>query len=151
VREPVSNLIVLYDGVCALCNRGVRFLLKRDRHDHFRFASLQSDFASALLRRHGVDVRRLDSVYIVADYGHPNESLLARADAVFDLMRGIGGAWNAVGLLKKILPKCVRDRCYDLIAHHRYRFCGQYESCSLPEERHRHKFLDGRLGEQRHL
>jgi predicted DCC family thiol-disulfide oxidoreductase YuxK len=146
VREPVSKPIVLYDGVCGFCNRGVQFLLKRDRHDHLRFASLQSDFAIALLRRHGVDARRLDTIYVVADYGHASESLLARADAVFDLMREIGGIWHMVRLLK-IVPKWALDRCYDQIARHRYRFFGKHESCSLPEERHRHKFIDGRVGE----
>jgi predicted DCC family thiol-disulfide oxidoreductase YuxK len=146
VREPVSNPIVLYDGVCGFCNRGVQFLLKRDRHDHLRFASLQSDFAIALLRRHGLDAGQLDTIYVVADYGHPNESLRARADAVFDLMREIGGVWKMVRLLR-IAPKWARDRCYDLIARHRYRFFGKYESCSLPEERHRHKFLDEQVRE----
>ena len=141
MREPVSNPIVLYDGVCALCNRGVQFLLKRDRHDHLRFASLQSDFAIALLRRHGVDAKRLDTIYVVANFGHASENLLARTDAVFDLGREIGGVLNLVRLLK-ILPKSARDRCYELIARHRYRFFGKYESCSLPEERHRHRFLD---------
>src|ERR1700687_4021423 len=111
MREPVSNPIILYDGVCVFCNRGVQFLLKRDRHDRLRFASLQSDFAIALLRRHGVDARRLETIYVVADYGHAGENVLARADAVFDLTREIGGIWNMVRLLK-IVPKWARDRCY---------------------------------------
>ena len=55
MRESTSNAIVLYDGVCGLCNHAVQFLVKRDRHDRLRFASLQSDFAAALLKRHGVD------------------------------------------------------------------------------------------------
>jgi len=140
VRENVSSPIVLYDGVCGFCNRGVRFLLKRDRHDHFRFASLQSDFADALLKRHGVDATRLDTIYVVADYGNPNENLLARADAVVFLGRGIGGVWNVVGLLN-ILPKWARDRAYNLVARHRYRFFGKHESCPMPDERDRPKFL----------
>jgi predicted DCC family thiol-disulfide oxidoreductase YuxK len=140
VRETVSNPIVLYDGVCGFCNRGVRFLLKRDRQDHLRFASLQSDFAGALLTRHGVDATRLDTIYVVADYGHPGENLLARADAVVFLGRGIGGVWNVVRLLN-ILPKWARDRAYNLVARHRYRFFGKHESCPPPDERDKHKFL----------
>ena len=61
--ETESKAIVLYDGVCGLCNRAVQFLLKRDHHDRLRFASLQSDFAAALLRQHGVDHEDLDTVY----------------------------------------------------------------------------------------
>ena len=140
MRETVSNPIVLYDGVCGLCNRGVRFLLKRDRHDRLRFASLQSDFARVLLRRHGVDANLLDTLYVVTDYGQLSENLLARADAIFFLARGIGGVWNVVRLLE-ILPRWARDRAYNLVARHRYRFFGKYESCPLMDRRHRHKFL----------
>ena len=147
MREPVSNPIVLYDGVCAFCNRGVQFLLKRDRHDHLRFASLQSDFAIAVLGRHGVDAQELDTVYVVANYGHADESLLARADAVFELMKEIGGAWNIARLPKKLLPKWAQDRIYDMVARHRYRVFGKYEACPMPEEWHRHKFLDLSVGD----
>jgi predicted DCC family thiol-disulfide oxidoreductase YuxK len=140
VREPVSHPIVLYDGVCGLCDRGVQFLLKRDRQDHLRFASLQSGFAAALLGKHGIDSRELDTVYVVVDYGLATESLLERADAVLFLGRRIGGVWNVVRLLQ-ILPRWARDRSYNLVARHRYRVFGKYESCRLLDERQRHKFL----------
>src|ERR1051325_2698185 len=65
ITEPKA--IVLYDGVCGLCNRAVQFLLKRDRHDRFRFAALQSDFAASLLQRHGIDPTKLDTVYAVVN------------------------------------------------------------------------------------
>ncbi|MEP6707065.1 MAG: DUF393 domain-containing protein [Pyrinomonadaceae bacterium] len=71
-----SNPIVLYDGVCGLCNRLNQFLLKRDTHDRFRFASLQSDLAASLLKRHGADSQDLDTVYVVLGYGEPGEHLL---------------------------------------------------------------------------
>jgi len=140
VREPVSNPIVLYDGVCGLCDRSVQFLLKRDRQDHLRFASLQSGFAAALLRKHGVDSRALDTIYVVVDYELATESLLARADAVLFLGREIGGVWNLLSLLK-ILPGWAGDRAYNLVARHRYRFFGKDGSCPLWDERDRHKFL----------
>lgn len=140
MREPLSNPIVLYDGVCGLCNSCVQFLLKRDHHDRLRFASLQSGFASALLRKHGIDSRELNTMYVVVDYGLATESLLSRADAVLFLGQGFGGVWNVARLLR-ILPKWAGDRSYNLIARHRYRFFGKYESCPLLDERHRHKFL----------
>jgi predicted DCC family thiol-disulfide oxidoreductase YuxK len=146
VRESVSNPIVLYDGVCGLCNRGVQFLLKRDRHDYLRYASLQSDFAAGLLKRHHVDVLELDTVYVVLEHRQANETLLARADAVAYLMRVIGGVWNVVRLVK-LLPKWAQDRIYDLVARYRYRFFGKYETCPLPEERHRRRFLDLSVGD----
>ena len=81
MREPESKAIVLYDGVCGLCNRAVQFLLKRDRRDRLQFASLQSDLAAKVLSRHGIDPKGLDTVYAVLNYGEPNETLLAKGDA----------------------------------------------------------------------
>jgi predicted DCC family thiol-disulfide oxidoreductase YuxK len=141
VLEPLSNPIVFYDGVCGLCNRLVQFLLKRDRHDHWRFASLQSEFAAALLKRHGLDSRDLDTVYLVLDYKQSNERVLARSDAIIYLLRQLGGVWS-IASLGRVLPKWVRDGIYKIIAGNRYRFFGKYESCLLPQEQHRHKFLD---------
>jgi predicted DCC family thiol-disulfide oxidoreductase YuxK len=87
-----------------------------------------------------VDSTRLDTIYVVADYGHPSENLLARADAIAFLGRGIGGVWNVAKLLN-ILPKWAGNRAYNLVARHRYSFFGKHESCPLPDERDRQKFL----------
>jgi predicted DCC family thiol-disulfide oxidoreductase YuxK len=141
VLEPLSNPIVFYDGVCGLCNRLVQFLLKRDRHDRLRFASLQSEFAASLLKRHGLDSRDLDTVYLVLDYKQSSERVLARSDAILYLLRQLGGVWSIAGL-GRVLPKWVRDGIYKIIAGNRYRVFGKYESCLLPQEQHRHKFLD---------
>jgi predicted DCC family thiol-disulfide oxidoreductase YuxK len=141
VLEPLSSPIVFYDGVCGLCNRLVQFLLKRDRHDRLRFASLQSEFASSLLKRHGLDSRDLDTVYLVLDYKQSSERVLARSDAILYLLRQLGGVWGIAGL-GRVLPKWVRDGIYKIIAGNRYRVFGKYDNCLLPEEEHRHKFLD---------
>ena len=137
----MSNPIVLYDGVCGLCNRMTQFLLKRDRNDRLRFASLQSEFAAAILKRHGRDAQDLDTVYVVQDYGEPNERLLARSDAILSLPQELGGIWSLGGLLK-VLPRFLRDSIYRLVARNRYRVFGKYESCMMPEPRYRRKFVD---------
>ncbi len=133
--------IVLYDGVCGLCNRLNQFLLKRDTHDRFRFASLQGKFAQDLLRRHGADARDLDTVYVAIDYGQPNERLLARSDAILHVLAQLDGIWKwaRVG---QVLPKVLRDGIYKVVAQNRYRVFGKHESCLLPEPKHREKFLD---------
>lgn len=136
-----SNPIVLYDGVCGLCNHLVQFLLKRDTHDRFRFASLQSEFANNLLRRHGADPHDLDTVYVVKDYGEPDQSLLARSDAVLYMLAQLGGVWKLAGV-GRVLPKAFRDAVYKIVARNRYRVFGKHESCMLPEPKHRQKFLD---------
>lgn len=136
-----SNTIVLYDGVCGLCNRLNQFLLKRDLGDRFRFASLQSNFADALLKRYGIAALDLDTVYVVADAGKPSERLLARSDAIIYALRQLGGSWTIVGLAR-MLPKPLRDGIYKLVARNRYRVFGKFEACLMPEERFKHKFLD---------
>ena len=137
----MANPIVLYDGFCGLCNRLNQFLLKRDVHDRIRFASLQSDFAAQVLRRHGADPNDLDTVYIVEDYETSGERLLARSDAILHVVPQLGGFWK-VATLGKILPRPFRDLIYRLVARNRYRVFGKYETCLLPEPQHRRKFLD---------
>lgn len=142
MSESASHPIVLYDGVCGLCNRAVQFLLKRDRHDRFRFAALQSDFAANLLQRHGIDSTNLDTVYAVVDHGTPDEKLLAKGDAFLFFAKVLGGVWS-LARLGCIVPRVVRNWLYDFVAAHRYRVFGRAESCMMPDPAHRHKFLEG--------
>src|SRR5215467_984143 len=125
-----SEVIVLYDGVCGHCNRAVRFLVKRDRHDRLRFASLQSDFAGKLLLSHGLDPANIDTVYAVINYKQADERLLTKADAALFIGGMLGGAWKVVRV-GKIIPRSIRNRLYDLVARHRYRISGKAESCRL--------------------
>jgi predicted DCC family thiol-disulfide oxidoreductase YuxK len=134
-----ANPVILYDGVCGLCNRLVRFVLKRDTHAHFRFASLQSVYAARILHLHDLDPQDLDTVYVVQESG---ERPAARSDAVISILRELGGFWTAIAVALRILPKPLRDWGYGVVARRRYRIFGKYESCPLPEERYRDRFLD---------
>ena len=138
---PDPNPVVLYDGVCGLCNRLVQFLLKRDKRDRFRFASLQSEFAQRLMTRHGVDPHDLDTVYVVKDHDQGNETLLARSDAILYMLTELGGIWS-LAEAGRLLPRGFRDAVYKIVARNRYRVFGKHESCMLPEPKHRAKFLD---------
>lgn len=140
MSEDHSNPIILYDGVCGLCNRLNQFLLKRDKTDRLRFASLQSDFARDLLTRHGLDASDLDTVYVVVDHGKANERVLARSDAVLHALGELGGPWN-ITRLARVLPRFIRDTAYKVVALNRYRVFGKYEICMMPEERFKHKFV----------
>ena len=133
--------LVLYDGVCGLCNGLNQFLLKRDAHDRFRFASLQSDFAASLLKRYEISNVDLNTVCVVADYGQPDQRLLARSDAILHVIRQLGGVWEFLSI-GRVLPKSFRDGIYKLVARNRYRFFGKYDVCLMPEERYRKNFLD---------
>jgi predicted DCC family thiol-disulfide oxidoreductase YuxK len=137
-----SNPIVLYDGVCALCNRVVQFILKHDSLDRFRFASLQSDFAAQVLRRHGASPDNLDTMYVVIDFGLREERIVSRSEAAITVLRERGGGWSAVSLVLRAFPLWLRNWGYNLVARYRYRTFGKYGSCPIPSVKDRHKFLD---------
>ena len=134
--------IILYDGVCGLCNRLVKFVLKRDQEDRFRFAKLQSNFARELLQQHHCDPNDIDTFFLALDYGQPNQRLLSRNDASAAVLEELGGIWRVWGRLIKLFPRHVRDWQYNLIARNRYRLFGRYESCPIPDPTVQHKFLD---------
>ena len=140
--ELAGKTIVLYDGVCGLCNRLVQFLLRHDRYDRFRFAPLQNEFAASLLNRHGIDAADLDSVSIVADYGLEAEKAFAKSDAVLRALWELGGLWRT-GEIGRIVPRTVRDWLYDGVARRRYAMFGKYETCPMPRPEDRGKFIDG--------
>jgi predicted DCC family thiol-disulfide oxidoreductase YuxK len=135
-----AHVLVLYDGICALCNRVVRFLLKHDRKDIFRFAPLQSRLAEEVLARHRLTSTALDTVYLIEHYGRAHERVLSKSDAALHAARLLGGIWRAASLFR-ILPCPVRDFFYDLVAGSRYRVFGKYETCPLPDAKERARFL----------
>jgi predicted DCC family thiol-disulfide oxidoreductase YuxK len=137
-----ANPIILYDGVCGLCNWLVQFVLKRDAHDRIRFASLQGSFAANILARYQADRSNFDTMYTVLNYGQAGEKLAERSDAAIAIFFELGGGWRTLGRGLRVLPKGLRDWVYRRIAQNRYRIFGKYEQCLLPEERYRHKFLD---------
>ena len=137
-----SNPIILYDGVCGLCNGLVKFLLKHDKDGRLRFASLQSDFAGKVLRRHGFDSKDLDTVHVVENYDQPYEHVLQRSDAILRAGRELGGVWGTSSSIAKVVPRAVRDLVYRLVATNRYRVFGKYDTCMLPDPSQRSRFLD---------
>jgi len=142
MEGAVSNPIILYDGVCGLCNRLVQFVLKRDQRNRFRFASLQSPLAAQILQRFGANPADLDTVYVVLARGRPDEQLEARSDAVIVILRELGGVWGLLSSVLRALPRGFRDWGYNLVARYRYRVFGKFDSCPLPKAKDKPKFLD---------
>jgi glycolate oxidase FAD binding subunit len=136
-----SYVIVLYDGVCGLCNRLVQFLLRRDRSNQFRFASLQSQFAREALVRHGIDSADLNTVYLIVAYRSAHERLLQKSEAIAELAASVGGVWK-LGDMLRVLPRSLADALYDFVARRRYQIFGKYKTCPLPGPGDREKFLD---------
>ena|SRR5215207_3825566 len=137
-----QNPVILYDGVCGLCNRLVQFFLRHDKHGRLRFASLQSDFADTVLRRHGIDSKDLDTFHLVENYDRPEERVFQRSDAVLGVGRELGGGWAVLAAMAKVFPGSLRDLLYRFIARNRYRVFGKYETCMLPDPKQRSRFLD---------
>jgi predicted DCC family thiol-disulfide oxidoreductase YuxK len=141
-HEPMTHPILLYDGVCGLCNRLNQFVLRRDPTGIFRFASLQSALAARILARHGADAADLDTVYVVVNPEQPDEYLLARSDAVIFVLKQLGTFWGLMGFVLQFEPRFLRDWGYRVVARNRYRFFGQSETCFLPSPENRDRFLD---------
>ena len=134
--------ILLYDGVCGLCNRFVQFILRRDHNAIFRFAWLQSAVASRILARHGANPTDLDTVYVVINHELRDEYLLSRSDAVVFVLKQFGGPWRPAASLLQLVPKFLRDPAYNAVARHRYRIFGRSDVCTLPRDADHTRFLD---------
>ena len=138
----MSHPIILYDGVCGLCNRLNQFVLRHDPDGVFRFASLQSGLAARILPRHGANAGDLNTVYVVVDRDLPSERLLSRSDAIAFILRELGGVWKLLGVGGGFVPGFVRDWAYGVVARNRYRVFGKFETCMLPSAENRDRFLD---------
>jgi len=108
----------------------------------FRFAPLQSELAARTLARHGADPTVLDTFYVVVGSELANEVLLGRSDAVHFVLGELGGMWRVCAVALRALPRPVRDWAYAVVARNRYRMFGKYETCPLPSEDTRARFLD---------
>ncbi len=143
-RTPIPPALMLYDGLCGFCNWSVGWVIKRDRHDRFRFAPQQSALAETVLARHGVDqpaTLAANTVYLVLGYDLPGEQLLYRSDVTVQVLRLLGGGWELLGRLLGAVPRFLRDVVYALVARIRYRIAGRYTSCPVPSVAERAKFL----------
>lgn len=133
--------LILYDGVCGLCNRLNRFVLPRDRDGAFRFASLQSAYGRRFLGRFGRDAADLNTFYVIENFESDGATLLEKTYAAFFVLKVIGGLWRVLTVLR-VLPLRLLNWGYDLIARSRYRVFGRYESCPLPRAEYKDRFIE---------
>lgn len=131
---------MLFDGVCVLCDRSMRFLLRIDRHQRLSFAPLQGETARAVLGRHPELSSELVTVIYVRALGQANERAYERSDAAIAILRDVGGPWR-MATAAQILPRVLRDALYDWIANHRYNWFGKLDACRLPDEESSERFL----------
>ncbi len=135
MHDPAAPVIV-FDGVCALCSRWVRFLLRFDRTDRYRFAAMQGVHGRHLLAAHGLDPDDPLSFLLVE-----NGKAHTDTDAIMRVLAGLGGPWK-LAMLARVLPRPLRDRAYRGLARNRYRWFGRHEACYLPTPAQAARFLE---------
>ena len=140
-QGPAGPHLVLYDGVCGLCNRLVQFLLEHDREGEFALASLQSGVGRSMVERFGGDPDELTSFYVITNYRDPHARLLSRSRAALFVAGEIGWPWRAAGVFR-VLPTPILNVAYDLVARYRYRVFGRFDQCPVPRPEDRRRFLD---------
>jgi predicted DCC family thiol-disulfide oxidoreductase YuxK len=135
-----GRALLLYDGVCALCNGLVQFLIKRDKVDRFRFAPLQSSLGREVLARFGF-LTFPDGVMLLTDALIPSEQLYGRSDAVAAALQLLGAPWRLAGRVLGLVPRPLRDWGYGIVARFRYRLFGRYDTCPIPPPELRGRLL----------
>jgi predicted DCC family thiol-disulfide oxidoreductase YuxK len=133
--------LLLYDGVCGLCNRGVGQILPRDPKGLFHFASLQSELGRSLLLRHSRNPDVLDTIYVFVAYKSESPRILSRARAALFVIGRLESPWRFLKIFE-VLPTFILDAVYSLIARNRYRLYGKYDTCLRPDANYAGRFLD---------
>lgn len=126
--------IILFDGVCNLCNKTVQFILKHDHKEYFLFASLQSEIGQSLLKQHGLP-SDLNSVVLIE-----GDQTYTESDVPLQICKRLPKLWKLL-FIGKLIPPPVRNSLYRLIAKKRYSWWGQSESCMIPAPQLKKRFL----------
>ncbi len=125
-RVNTEPQIILFDGICVLCNGFVDFVIRRDPNKHFRFGTLQSEIGQATLKKHGLATSDFDTVLLVE-----GDRVWTKSNAALRVLRQLSGAWPLTYAFI-IVPRIVRDGVYSLIGNNRYRIFGKSSSCRVP-------------------
>jgi predicted DCC family thiol-disulfide oxidoreductase YuxK len=138
--EIEGRALLLYDGVCALCNGVVQFFLKHDMLEKLRYAPLQSHLGREMLAHFRIDTLP-DGVVLVTDALTPRERLYHRSDAVGRALQLLPGGWRLFGKSLIHIPRRLREFAYGFVARMRYRFFGRYATCPVPPSSQRSRVL----------
>lgn len=133
--SPANKAIILFDGVCNFCNSTVNRIIRNDKNDHFRFVALQSEAGKKLLEKHQINTINTDSIILIQE-----NKIYFRSRATLEICRKLRGLYPLLyGFI--IIPAFIRDAVYNLVARNRYKWFGKKESCMVPTEEMRKKFI----------
>ena len=131
-----SKQIILFDGVCNLCNNAVQFVIKRDKKDVFRYAALQSEVGQQLTKERGIDTATVDSIILI----DPGTAYYTKSTAALEIGKELKG-YRTISSILMGIPSKLRDIVYDFIAKNRYKWYGRKDQCMVPTPELQSKFL----------
>lgn len=137
MSDAPNRPLILFDGVCNLCNSAVNFIIDRDPRAELTFAPLQSPAGKMMLARFGLADDALDSIVLVE-----NSKCFTRSAAALRIARHLKGLWPILYVFI-LIPRPLRDLIYDWIARNRYRWFGRRDACRLPGPEIADRFVDG--------
>ncbi|MEZ8002251.1 MAG: thiol-disulfide oxidoreductase DCC family protein [Patiriisocius sp.] len=135
MNKQSTHSIILFDGVCNLCNGAVNFVINRDPGNVFKFTPLQEKQGVLLLKKHAIDAKMLDSIVLIE-----NGNVYIKSSAALRIAKKMSNLWPLFFALL-IIPRFMRDGVYDFIAKNRYKWFGKKEQCMIPTPGLREKFL----------
>ena len=133
---PRDKKIILFDGVCNLCDGMVQYVIKHDKKDIFRFAALQSEIGQQVLNYTGINAKNIDSIVLY----EPGKAYFYKSSAAIEIAKELGGVFTIAGIFR-IIPKALRNMIYDYVAKNRYKWYGQKQECMIPTPELKAKFL----------
>ena len=133
---PINKKIILFDGVCNLCEASIQFVIKNDKKDVFRFVALKSELGQKIIRHIGIQDKNIDSIILY----YPGVAYYYKSSAALQIANELGGFFH-FGTFFKIIPTGLRNVLYDFVAKNRYQWYGKKESCVIPTAELKAKFL----------
>ena len=134
---PKCKKIILFDGVCNLCEASVQFVIKYDTKDVFRFVALQSDLGIAIVKHIGLESKNIDSIILY----EPGIAYNYKSAAALEIAKNLGGFFH-FGTIFRLIPNGLRNLLYDYVAKNRYQWYGKKEYCLVPTLELKSKFLE---------
>jgi predicted DCC family thiol-disulfide oxidoreductase YuxK len=131
-----NSKVILFDGVCNLCNNSVKFIIKNDKRDIFKFAPLQSEYGINVQNRHNINTNEINSIILIN-----GEKIFTKSNAALRIAKDLGAPYF-IFYIFIVIPVFIRNFIYDFIAKNRYKWFGKMESCMIPSNELKSKFFD---------
>lgn len=137
INLPENKKIILFDGVCNLCDASVQFIIKNDKNDVFRFVAIQSELGQQIINYLGIDTSKTDSIILY----EPGIAYYFKAEAALRIAKELR-SWHSILYIFIHIPNFIKNGVYDFIAKNRYKWYGKKEACMIPTPELKAKFLD---------